>query len=330
MKIGIIGCGKQAAKHIIALRKLNLNDITVCDIQPGMAEKLARQFAISHHKTVDELWDDQSITAIDICTPTPSHFTYAHKALSSGKHVFCEKPLTMHPDEAEQLWQLAVRQKRVGMVAFVFKYQPRFALAKEALEAGAIGSLRALYMRLGGKGSHRAWKHESENGGGAVSEMMSHMLDLLLWFMGDVAKMEVVNLDNLVKQRYIDGRNVSSHAEDFALVAGRGVNGTKFVVQSDFISQSYTNQIEIIGENGYVNLSILDSQESYIFLNLETSDLARGKTPLQSEPTDLFELMFKDFFNLIRHGEVPQKNSFRDALKLAQLFSEIKLNGGRS
>ncbi len=292
-----------------------------------MATKLANRFEIAFSPHPEEVLQNKSIDLVDICTPTPTHFSYAKQALLTGKHVFCEKPLTPDVDEAIQLLELARQHHLHGMVAFVFKYHPVFTQAKSAIEAGAIGPLRAVFMRLGGKGSHRAWKHQTETGGGVVNEMMSHMLDLLLWFIGDVEKIDVVHLDNLIKNRHIDGREVHSHAEDFGLVAGTGVNGTKFVVQSDLTSPIYQNYIEIVGTDGYINLSILDSRESYLFLNQEYPPYPKGKIKLAAEPVDLFQLMFADFIKQIRENGSLQKNSFADAAQLARLLHEIKLKG---
>jgi predicted dehydrogenase len=156
---------------------------------------------------------------------------------------------------------------------------------------------------------------------------MSHMLDLMLWFIGDVESLDVVHLDNLIKSRHIDGQEVQAHAEDFGLVAGTGVEGTKFVVQSDMTSPIYQNYIEIVGTDGYVNLSIIDSRESYIFLNHDRPPYARGKNPLQAKQTDLFELMFADLIQQIQgNGSLP-KNNFADAAKLARLLHEIEIKG---
>lgn len=327
VQVGIIGCGKQAPKHITALRKLNIDKIFVSDIQPEAALELASQFNILSYPDPEKLLQDSAIDIIDICTPTPSHFDYARKALLSKKHVFCEKPLTPDIDEAAQLLDLCRQQKRVGMVAYVYKYHPLFNQVKEAIDAGVMGPLRAIFMRLGGKGSHRTWKHQTETGGGVVNEMLSHMLDLLLWFVGDVGSVETVNLDNLIRSRHIDGSEVQSVAEDFALVVGKSVSGTKFVVESDLISPAYQNDMQILGTEGYVKFSILTSQESYIFLNQDHPPYTKGKNPLHSGPADLFELMFQDFLKQVQKQNGLQKNSFADALKLAQLLQEIKRRG---
>jgi predicted dehydrogenase len=327
MQVGIIGCGKQAPKHIKALKKLNIDKIFVSDIQPQTASALARQFDILFSSHPEKLLQDNGIDVIDICTPTPSHFDYARQALLSRKHVFCEKPLTPDINEAAQLVDLCQQQNRVGMVAFVYKYHPLFNQVKEAIDAGVLGPLRAIFMRLGGKGSHRTWKHQTESGGGAVNEMLSHMLDLLLWFSGDVESVEAVNLDNLIQTRQIEGAAVPSFAEDFALVVGRSVGGAKFVVESDLVSPAYANDIEILGTEGYIRFSILDSQESYIFLNHDHPPYTQGKNPLPSKPIDLFELMFQDFLKQMQEPNGLHKNSFAEAVKLARLLQEIKRKG---
>ncbi|RJR33934.1 MAG: gfo/Idh/MocA family oxidoreductase [Deltaproteobacteria bacterium] len=327
LQVGIIGCGKQAPKHITALQKLKIDKIFVSDIQPEAARELAGKYNILSYPDPEKLLQDNDINVIDICTPTPSHFDYARRALLSRKHVFCEKPLTPDIDEAAQLLALCRRQQRVGMVAFVYKYHPLFNQVKEAVDSGVLGTVRAIFMRLGGIGSHRTWKHQTESGGGVVNEMLSHMLDLLLWFVGDVGSIETVHLDNLLPNRRIEGAEVPSVAEDFALVVGKSVSGTKFVVESDLISPAFQNDIQILGSEGYVKFSVINTQESYIFLNQEHPPYTKGKTPLESRHTDLFELMFQDFLNRMQGQNGLQKNSFADSLRLAQLLQEIKRKG---
>ena len=323
MKVGIIGCGKQSAKHLEALRNLGIDEIVVSDIRPEFANDLATHAGVSS-LPIDDVFKDASVESIDICTPTPFHFHYAKRALRAGKHVFCERPLTTNVEEALFLHVLADRLNRVGMVAYGFKYHPSFVRAKEAIDTGLIGDLRAVYMRLGDKGSHRAWKHQSDNGGGAINEMMSHMLDLLLWLVGDITEVECVNLDTLISRRRIEGQGIYTDAEDFALVVGKGAAGTKFVVQSDLVSQSYKNRVEIIGTEGCIDLSIADSKDSFIFLNQAKFPFSQGRNSLACEPTDLLQAMYEDFLRCIRDKEKPRKNSFSDAPRLARLFQKIK------
>ena len=87
MNVGIIGCGKQAPKHIAALKKLQISNIVVSDIQNELAAKLAQQFDIVSYPHPEEIFKDGSIDSVDICTPTPTHFDYARQALLAGKHV---------------------------------------------------------------------------------------------------------------------------------------------------------------------------------------------------------------------------------------------------
>jgi predicted dehydrogenase len=327
-QVGIIGCGKQAPKHINAIKKIPGCKIVVADVSPEAAYNLAREHDVLASNDIEGLSHDKRIDIIDICTPTPTHFHYARQALLAGKHVLCEKPLTTEITEAEELVRLNREMGRVSMAAFVYKYHPRFVRIKEALDLGAIGTVRAIYMRLGGKGSHRAWKHQSDTGGGVVNEMMVHMLDLLLWYLGDLHILEAVNLDNLIKERQIDGQEVQSCAEDFAIVVGKSKSGTKVILQSDMISPNYTNNIEIIGSDGYIMASMLDTQPSYIHCNRERPPFVKGMNILANEKVDLFELIFRDFFKNIQGQQSSRKNTFEESLKLAYLINTIKNNNG--
>ena len=66
------------------------------------------------------------VDAVDIITPTLSHFALAKQALEAGKHVFVEKPITNTPEEAEMLMNLAAEKNLVGQVGHVERFNPAF------------------------------------------------------------------------------------------------------------------------------------------------------------------------------------------------------------
>ncbi|NCG33414.1 MAG: Gfo/Idh/MocA family oxidoreductase, partial [Proteobacteria bacterium] len=93
MKIAIIGCGKQAPKHIGGLRSSRGVEVVLVDADPALAQALAEETGVEWVETVQEVLDDPGVVAIDICTPVTSHVELIEAGLAAGKDFFCEKPL---------------------------------------------------------------------------------------------------------------------------------------------------------------------------------------------------------------------------------------------
>ena len=80
-----------------------------------------------------------------------------------------------------------------------------------------IGKISMVLMRIGGRGSAALWKHRRAEGGGAINEMMVHMLDLAVWYFGPIERAELM-MENIFRpQRVISGKMENVDAEDFVL-----------------------------------------------------------------------------------------------------------------
>ena len=88
-RIGVIGCGKQAYKHVPALRKLGCQ-VTVADKVKNIAVNLARDLQVDYAASPQALLEDDRIAAVSICSPTPTHCPVIFETLGAGKHFFCE------------------------------------------------------------------------------------------------------------------------------------------------------------------------------------------------------------------------------------------------
>jgi len=132
LKIGVIGAGHLGKIHIRLLKEITSAELVgFHDHHPGTGEKVSNEFNIKHFATAEELID--ACDAIDIVTPTVSHFEYAVLALSKSKHVFIEKPITTSVDEAEKLVALVKEQNVKAQVGHVERFNPAFLAAKEYL-----------------------------------------------------------------------------------------------------------------------------------------------------------------------------------------------------
>lgn len=155
------------------------------------------------------------VDAVYIGTPHSTHFAYASQALRAGKHVLCEKPLTMTADEARELGRLAAEHRVFLMEAMWMKFSPAMRKALELVESGVIGEPRLLQAGLGypvpADGPRRFW--DAALGGGALYDMGVYNVTLAQMFLGRLSEVSVtgtmradgVDLEQAITLRYAGG-----------------------------------------------------------------------------------------------------------------------------
>jgi len=88
--------------------------------------------------------EDPEIQAVYNPLPNGMHAEWSIRALEAGKHVLCEKPFSVVPAETEQMIAAARKAGRWLMEAFMYRFHPQMALAKQVLDSGRIGTLRLI------------------------------------------------------------------------------------------------------------------------------------------------------------------------------------------
>ena len=330
-RIGIIGCGKQAPKHIGGLKKVVGVEMVLADIESGLAQELAEKEGVSWVSDPDEILADKDIEAICICTPTTSHFQFITQALKEGKDVFCEKPLCESLEEAVHLKELAAQTGRVVMVGYIYRFSPVFELGFELFRRQWVDSAslvlgRPLWglFRLGGRGSHQLWKHQKANGGGAINEMLVHMIDLAGWYLGPFEKVEVISCRLNCPQRVINGEKVQVDAEDFVLIKCTNSSGIDIFCQADLLTPAFSQYVDIQCENGSFVGSIQAEVPSYIFLKEARAGYGVGRTDLNFGQRNLFDAQMDAFVQVVRRGKTLVRNTVEDSIQLIRISTDIR------
>ena len=122
----IFGTGFMGRVHLEMLRRL------------GSVEA----FTVSHRDAdYRKVLADSTIDAVHICTPNAQHFVMAKDALDAGKHVLCEKPLTVSVDEASELVELTARTGYRNCLCHNLRYYPMVQQMRRLREAGELGEI---------------------------------------------------------------------------------------------------------------------------------------------------------------------------------------------
>lgn len=169
---GILGTGniaKALAKGIAASDRNEL--VAVGSRSQASADEFAAAFNVpTAHPTYDALLADPNVQAIYIATPHPFHAEWAIRCAEAGKHILCEKPLTLNYGQAMAVIEAARRNKVFLMEAFMYRCNPVAAKLVELCSDGTIGEVRMMHMEFGfdagePREGHRLFSNELAGGG---------------------------------------------------------------------------------------------------------------------------------------------------------------------
>lgn len=302
VQLGLVGCGKQAEKHAAALRTLGV-DLVVADLDRELAERFAADFDARSVEHPVDLFNDATVAGIDICTPTPSHLALCLDAIEAGLPFFVEKPLCLSVAEARKIAEAASAAGVPGGVGYIYRFVPSIEVARTAVQSGAMGELTHATFHLGGRGNHQPWKHTRALGGGAISEMMVHMIDLAIWFFGEVVDVDLVQHRQLLPMRSFGGAApIAVDAEDLVSAVVRCSAGPDVLVHADLASGAFHQGLEVHGTNGVAVASIDSQVNTHVSLIEARAGFDAGRTSLP--PTgDLYVDELGEFVELVRSGE---------------------------
>jgi len=143
VRIGLIGGGGIATEHIRGyLAHADTTTITaVADSVPETAAQRGRELNATSYTDFNELVLDENVDAVDICLPHHLHKDAIVAAARAGKHILCEKPLCLTPEEAREVQRAVAESGVTLMCAHNQLFMPAVAQAKELLDSGTIGTV---------------------------------------------------------------------------------------------------------------------------------------------------------------------------------------------
>jgi len=148
---GILSTGRIAADFATAMKHVPHSQIVaVASRTVDSARAFAAKFGIQHaYGNYEELLQDKNVEIVYIGSPHPSHFDNIMMCLKHGKHVLCEKPLTLNSKEAIQCVELARKQKLFMMEAMWTRFFPAVQKVQEIVKSGEIGDIKAVQVSFG-------------------------------------------------------------------------------------------------------------------------------------------------------------------------------------
>ena len=297
VRIGILGGGGIATAHLNAYAAVS-DRATVTAIADVDEEALARREAetgATGYTDFTELVQDENVDAIDICLPHHLHTPAILAAAAAGKHILCEKPLCLTPEEAKQVSE-AVRTAGVTlMCAHNQLFMPAVAKAKEILDAGTLGEVYevrttdSFYNDF--DPDSMGWRaNAATSGGGELIDTGYHPTYLMLHLAGAVPTSAFAMLSTH-RLKFMEG-------EDSAQVLVRFDSGAvgQMVTSWAYQAAPGTDRFSVVGEKGS-----LSSDGSTLRVQVRGEE----EQVFEHEEVETFAAEIAHFVDVLTTGERP-------------------------
>lgn len=194
INIGVIGLGVIAKYYIAAFPQLQSARLgAVCDLNEDKTRSYVNT-DVKVYQDYTELLNDPAIDAVVINLPNDLHFKACRDALTQGKHVCCEKPLTLNIDEASSLQQVAQQNGKTLFTAFHRRYnQPLIELKAMIDSLNEVAHVDLYYLeKIEEHAGNDTWYLDPEKcGGGCVADNGPNAFDTLAWLLGPLTVTQV-------------------------------------------------------------------------------------------------------------------------------------------
>ena len=316
----LLGCGSIGRRHARVLRSMGVIDLRLYDIESTKAEALATDIRGARvERSVEEALD-RTPDAVYVLTPPEHHVPLAVRALASGAHVFCEKPLSTSTQELSVLSDAIVTSGKCFMVGLCFRFHPGLRrMHRLVVGEGAAGRVLSIRAFVGEhlptvRPDYRTLFSADSVG---VFDLV-HDLDLVMWLAGGPP--------HTVHSIHGSFSGIGINAPDVAEVIMAFPGGTLGSVHLDYFLRPRRRYLEALGLDGTIRIEFEDWNTYAI-----TTTPASGNATREVSVTDRDEMFRNEnghFMNAIVHG-APITTGLAEGSWTVELLERLKLGEGK-
>ncbi len=348
MRVAIIGTGFIANTHVEILQSMGQEVHYVVHKTLEKALSFAKKWKIPN-ATTEYSKALAACEVIHLCTPPLVHFTYAKEAILANKHLICEKPLTIDPNEAKELYHLAKTQNVIAAVNFNVRFHSAIAQAKQMIGQASFGDIRLIYgsylQEFHAESDFYSWRYQTKLGGKmrATTEIGSHWIDLICHVSGLKIAAVAANYANFQPTRYLtkdkmihptekeNSQSIQIQSEDAATILLKFTNGAIGNLVLSEVAHGRKNQLQF---------DITGAHQSIWWNNEQPYQLHQGQkgqpamihtNPFGGGFTETFRAFFKAVYKQITHPSSPQnyptfEDGYINALVCNAIYESAKNN----
>jgi len=313
--IAIIGLGSIGRRHLRLAREFR-SEIKIIAVRSGKGKKVPEEKIAD--KIVYNIKDamDIGIQAAVISTPAVYHIKQAKKLMEAGIHVLVEKPLSHNMENIDDLLKIAENSDAVGLVGYCLRYDPGALKFKEMLGSNEAGKILRINVDCGSylpdwrpdQDYHQSVSAKKELGGGVLLEL-SHDLDYICWFFGNIETVSAV-LQN--------SGTLDLDVEDNADLILKTVEGLTISLHLDFNSRNIRRNCNVKTSNGTLIWDAISKQVIWRPTN--------GPEKVESfnhHKDEIYRQQLKHFFKCIEHDQTPMVSLY-DGIAVLQIVEATR------
>ncbi len=183
----LIGAGRAGMVHArnIAFHMKNADLSAIVDSDRGVAAQRGEELGVKNLFTdLGEALSSNLFDAVVVVTPTFTHRDIVVRCADAKKHVFCEKPMSIKPEEAQDMIDATEKNGVKLQIGFMRRFDPPFLHAKEVIDSGELGEMMIIKSVGRGPGLPPPWTYNVAESNGLLGEVNSHDFDSTRWLAG--------------------------------------------------------------------------------------------------------------------------------------------------
>lgn len=250
VRVGLVGLGRMGRVHAanLAGRLPGARLVRMVDADEDAArENAAPLGGVEWSTRYEDLLEDPEIEAIVVASPTPLHADMSEAAAAAGKHVFCEKPVSLELERTQQVNE-AIRKAGVKMqVGFHRRFDPDYRVAQEKISAGHIGEVYLFRTSL--RDMRSPGFDYIKDSGGFFADVTVHDFDTARWLVGEISEVTATGAA-LSDPGFEEAGDI-----DNAVITLRFANGALGVIDNSRVAgYGYECSSEILGHRGTLRI----------------------------------------------------------------------------
>jgi predicted dehydrogenase len=251
LRWGILSTGKIAGRFAVSLASSRHGElVAVASRTPEAAERFAAEHGIHRiHYQYESLPTDPTVDAIYVATPHPMHAEWAIRAAEAGKHILCEKPLTLNHQDALRVIEAARRHDVFLMEAFMYRCHPQTQRLVELIREGAIGDVRVIQATFGFNSNYDPQSRIYSNalGGGGILDVGCYCTSMARLIAGAATGGDCAEPLDVLGAGHVGPTGVDHHAAAVLHFAGDIV-----ATLSTSVDAYQENAVRIFGSRGHI------------------------------------------------------------------------------
>jgi predicted dehydrogenase len=194
IKVGLVGYGFMGHMHAQCHEATGQARIVgLADVEPDRRKEAEEKLKCRAFGSLAEMLGSADIDMVDICTSTYLHEEMAIAAAKAGKHILCEKPMSLTVESCDRMIKAVKKAGVQMMIAQVIRFWPEYRVIKEIVDSGKFGPVEWLSARRLSPPPTWAWQGwllDPARSGGAVLDLHIHDLDYIAWLIGLPGKVQ--------------------------------------------------------------------------------------------------------------------------------------------